>query len=479
MADDLDISGGTSSVSTEDLVRAAEQLGRVAHETRAMAAALRRTEEVSTPGIYNTGQALLDIEHAVGILDEVSGRAGALSGTLVSVGQGYIAAEQVIARAVQGAGGALAELVGALLGPLLATSFMGRLTVLVAGAVKQSGGLDMMLGRIFAESGVPSGSPFARNNNGVFFNPLTIPVYRGMAQTLGHLVVGSNRGLGWYLSPGPLQYLFPPARPFEAGADALVGAGRGLGILNETPVRLVGSEELSSTSAPQSYHDRLIRVPHDDLGQPGPQVMIERYSVPGEPDRFSVYVGGTVSFNPGTTSEPWDMTSNLINASGEESGSAASVSEAMAAAGIDKDSPVQFTGFSQGGGTVARIVASEEYNTQGVVTFGGPTGQVPLPKEILTVLVEHADDPVPALGGDQANTDAVLVRRAVFDSQNADTRWAVPSHHIEYYLKTAQIMDESRSPQLDTTIRNLDSFTAGAKLESSTAYRFERVLEKD
>ena len=124
-------------------------------------------------------------------------------------------------------------------------------------------------------------------------------------------------------------------------------------------------------------------------------------------------------------------------------------------------------------------MASENYNTQGVVTFGGPTGQVDLPDGVPTVLVEHSDDPVPALGGEQDNGHAVLVRRDVFGGENVDKTWAVPSHHIEYYLRTAQLMDESRSPQLDATMRKLDSFTAGATLESSTSYRFERVTGKD
>ena len=168
------------------------------------------------------------------------------------------------------------------------------------------------------------------------------------------------------------------------------------------------------------------------------------------------------------------MTSNMLNAAGGESGSAASVRAAMESAGVDESSPVQFTGYSQGGGTAARLAASGLYNTQGLTTFGGPTGQVPLPDGFPAVLVEHADDPVPALGGEQGNEAAVLVRRDVFGGEIQDKRYGVPSHHIEYYLQTAKLMDESGSPQLDATVAALDSFTAGATLESSTAYRFER-----
>jgi hypothetical protein len=147
----------------------------------------------------------------------------------------------------------------------------------------------------------------------------------------------------------------------------------------------------------------------------------------------------------------------------------------MEAAGIDESSPVQFTGYSQGGGTAAVLAASGLYNTQGLVTFGGPTGQVPLPHDLPAVLVEHSDDPVPAFGGDQANWGSVLVRRDVFGGVELPTKYAVPSHHIEYYLQTARLMDESGSPQLDATMVALDAFTTGATLESSTAYRFERT----
>ena len=480
MSDDLDITGSTSSVATEDLARAAEQLNRLGAETRAIVAALRRSEWPVTPGIYPTGEAQREVEHAVQILDAVAARSEQLGRSLAVVGEVYGAGERAITGGMQFVQSQIAELLGAWYGPRLASSPAGILTSLVACSIKRSGGLDVMLGRIFAKGGVPEGPSFFRDNNPLFLNSTTVPLYRRAVQLLGPFTLGSDRGLvGFFAARGPFRYLFPPPQPYQVGAEGVVKGGRALGLFNETPARLAEAHQLPVTSAPQDYHDRLLRVPHEGLGQPGPQVMIERYSVPGEPDRFSVYVGGTVTFNPGTTQEPWDMTSNVINATEAESGSVASVRQAMAAAGIDSDSPVQFTGYSQGGGTVARLVASEDYNTQGVLTFGGPTGQIRLPEGIPTVLVEHADDPVPALGGEQGNLDAVLVRRDVFEDARPDKTVAAPAHHIEYYLKTAQIMDESSSPQLATTLRDLDSFTAGARLESSTDYRFERVLEKD
>lgn len=99
---------------------------------------------------------------------------------------------------------------------------------------------------------------------------------------------------------------------------------------------------------------------------------------------------------------------------------------------------MQFAGYSQGGGVAARLAASGDYNTQGLVTFAGPTGQVPLPDTFPAVLVEHSDDLVPALGGPQDNAGAVLVRRDVFGGDDLP-EMLVPAHHLEYYLQTARI----------------------------------------
>jgi len=470
--DDLDVVGGTSSVSTEDLAVASAQLGRLSRETRAMCTALGQIPSEPTPGIYNTGQARLDIDHAQRMLDTVSQRAWMLEGIIRVVAQGYIVSERLVEREMRALQSGAAQWLGSQVNllPIIAGP-LGGMVLAVSQSLRATKGLDPVLGRIFAETGIPKASPFARENNHLWNNEGVVAAMRRGTHLWGSFAMGACGVPVGFPVPERKQYLF--------GATALLGAGRGIGLLNETPVRLVETQQLPPSAAPHDYHGRLQRVPHEELGQPGPQVMIERYSVPGEPDRFSVYVGGTVTFNPGTTTEPWDMTSNMVNAAGEESGSAASVRAAMRAAGIDENSPVQFTGFSQGGGTVAAVVASEDYNTRGVVTFGGPTGQVDLPDGVPTVLVEHSDDPVPALGGEQDNGHAVLVRRDVFGGENVDKTWAVPSHHIEYYLRTAQLMDESRSPQLDATMRKLDSFTAGATLESSTSYRFERVTGKD
>jgi hypothetical protein len=471
--DDLDISGGTTAVSTEDLHAAGDQLKQLGGESSAMATVLAQLEAPLTPGSFHGGQARVDIDLAAHNLRAVSQRADLLATFLATAAESYEVNERMVAEGVRYVQSSAAQLVGYLVpGLVMGATLACSLGLAAWAGIQLAGGLGGLVGGSFEKGGVPKASPFVREINHVFNSAVSAGIIRTMVQGLGPFLMGAMR-----VPPGVPQAL--GTTPFEFGARQFVGLGRNLGLFDETPVKLVETRDQPLLGAPGDYVDRLSRVPHGPLGETGPQVVIERYAAPGEPDRFSVYIGGTVTFSPAESSEPWDMTSNVVNATGLESGSVASVRAAMDAAGIGKDNPVQFTGFSQGGGTAARLVASGDFNIHGLLTFGGPTGQVPLPAGVPTVLVEHADDPVPALGGEQPYRDAVLVRRDVFGGTNIDKTWAVPSHHIEYYLKTAQIMDESRSPQLDSTLRKLDSFTAGATLESSTAYRFERVLEKD
>jgi hypothetical protein len=462
----LDVSGATSAVATEDLETAARQLQQLSRETASAAAELAQLEPPSTPGVIYGDQARVDIEIAISQLREIARRAGLLEAVLLTAAQGYEVAERVVGSAVRGVGTTAAQWVGGRVPGWLLTS--GVLVSAAGGlwaGIRAAGGLQGVMGRAF--DGVPKANPVMKEFNHVVNNATTVSLFRSVAQGFGAAALGAAG------APPGAAHVFG-VRTFGAGATGLITAGRSVGLLAETPVTLVRTVERSAGAPPSNYADRLERVPYFEE-EKGEQVMIEKYTVPGEPDRFSVYVGGTVTFSPAATTEPWDMTSNLVNATTAESGSVASVRAAMAAAGIDEGSPVQFTGFSQGGGTAARLAASGLYDTQGLVTFGGPTGQVPIPDGFPSVLIEHADDPVPALGGEQDNGGAVLVRRDVFGGEIGDKRYAVPSHHIEYYLQTANLMDDSGSPQLDATIAELDSFTAGATLESSTEYRFERV----
>ena len=458
MPDELDVSGGGTAVTTEDLEASAAQLQRLAAESAECAAALRRLEVPATAG-FNARQAAVDIEVALNRLDQVSSRSQHLKFLVETAARSYVLAERAVTAGVRIVEGETARWLGGLVPGIVLTS--GVLTALTGGVwagVVAGGGLGGVMELVFKNGGIPKVSPATAQYNRLLANSTAVSAIRAIVQTSGPFIAGIT-GL--------------PVVGLDGTAKSIIIPARTVGMGEETGVKLVETRPVPASRPPVDYVDRLTRVPHFE-GEVGPQVVIEKYTIPGQDDRFEVYVGGTVTFSPVATTEPWDMTSNMMNAAGDQGGSVASVRAAMAAAGIDESSPVQFTGYSQGGGTAARLAASGMYNTQGLVTFGGPTGQIPLPDTFPIVLVEHSDDLVPALGGEQDNAAAVLVRRDVFGGENLPQQ-AVPAHHLEYYLQTARLMDSSRSPQLDTTLASLDSFTDGATLESSTAYRFERV----
>ena len=458
MPDELDVSGGGTAVTTEDLEASAAQLQRLAAESAECAAVLRRLDVPPSVG-FNARQAAVDIGVGLTRLDQVSSRSQHLRFLVETAAQCYVLAERAVAAGVRSVEDQTARWLGGLVPGIVLTS--GVLTAMTGGVwagVVAGGGLRGVMELVFKNGGIPKASPATSQYSRLLANSTTVSAIRSLVQTSGPFVAGITGS---------------PAAGLEGTAKSIIIPARTVGMGEETAVKLVESRPVPATRPPADYVHRLSRVPHFD-GETGPQVVIEKYTIPGEGARFEVYVGGTVTFSPVATTEPWDMTSNMMNAAGDQGGSVASVREAMAAAGIDESSPVQFTGYSQGGGTAARLAASGFYNTQGLVTFGGPTGQIPLPNTFPIVLVEHSDDLVPALGGEQDNAAAVLVRRDVFGGENLP-QLAVPAHHIEYYLQTARIMDSSGSPQLETTLARLDSFTEGATLESSTAYRFERV----
>ena len=477
MSDDLTISGaGSAAVATDELYANAQQLRGLARE-----AATLRMHLASIDGLISmsalkaagapaaAARAERDIDQARIVLAEIEVQARVLDFSLNTVADGYGFVELFVSNLVGQFSGELGGVLGRLL-PVLATSAgAGGLLIGAAAGLNaaRAGATDGSQGTRRSGGGGSSTS-WARENNGLVTNPLTASLVRTAAQSMGDLTLGAA-GL-----PSQVAGLVPSGAAFALAARSVMGGGSMFGVLAETSVRQVSSQPQEATRAPQGFAERLDRVPDtDETG--GAQVVVERYAVPGEPDRFEVYVAGTVTFSTVADSEPWDMTSNLANAAGEDGGSYASVVQAMDAAGVEPDSPVQFTGYSQGGGTAARLAASGDYNTQGLATFGGPTGQIPIPESVPAVLVEHTDDIVPALGGQQANHAALYVRRDVFGGEDIPTQYAVPAHHYEYYQETAQLMDQAKSDQVTEAAARLDGFTDGARLVSSTAYRYERT----
>lgn len=457
MADDLWVSGGgTTAVSTDELYATAQALGRLATSAAELQARVRVVDRgismdwlAAARAPRAAAQAELEIDQAVMVLIEIEVQARLLAWSLNTAADGYGWVESFlggVGESLLGAGAALAGSIG----PSLA--------------------LSNPVASLGAVTGVGMLAPFA-------FGPdqNSLVTNAGAASAVRSVTMASDEAL-----LGAAGVSVPLATALGAlgltsglSAGAAMRGGSLVGAFTETPVAVAATRTSGGGAPPAGYVERLARIPEaESMGDP--QVRIEKYEMPDGVERFEVYVAGTVTFDPIPTTEPWDMTSNMAGARGEGSGSYESVRQAMALAGVTAESPVQFTGYSQGGGVVARLAASGEYTTVGLLSFGGPTGQIPIPDTVNAVIVEHRDDIVPALGGTQLNRDALIVERDVFEGREIPADYAVPAHHREYYVETAGLMDAARSDQVTRAIGQLDAFAAGATRATTYTYTFER-----
>ena len=253
-------------------------------------------------------------------------------------------------------------------------------------------------------------------------------------------------------------------------AGTLLGVGNKFGVLAETPVTARMVRTTGSKAPPTSFEERTKRIPQGDA-----QVRIDRYSDPGKPDRFEIYLGGTKDMSLLAAEDAWDMTSNVNAMALGDAGSYRAVEQAMQQAGVDSASPVQFTGYSQGGLVAALLASSGDYNTQGVFTVGGPVGQIAVPGDIPYLAIEHAEDIVPASGGLWKSNDAVVVRRAIFEGETLPNDVYFPAHELGRYSETAALVDKSDDGKSGRVLASLNDFVAGTSAVQTTLYRAERV----
>ena len=148
----------------------------------------------------------------------------------------------------------------------------------------------------------------------------------------------------------------------------------------------------------------------------------------------------------------------------------------MREAGITSESPVTFNGHSQGAATAARLAESGEYNTTGVFTVGGNIGQIDIPDDVPTIIVEHTDDLVVAAGGLQDNRHALTVERLAFGGRPLPEGVPVPAHQLSEYSETARLMDHSDSVEIHSAAERMAVFGRGATTSTVTSYHYERVL---
>jgi len=251
-------------------------------------------------------------------------------------------------------------------------------------------------------------------------------------------------------------------------AAVLVGAAGITGLARESSVKVAVSSTTPESQPATGIRDRAERIPAEPE-----QIRIDRYSTPGSPDRFEVYIAGTAELSTSSSDEPWDMTSNLTAMAGGSAGSYRAVEEAMRLAGVEPGSTVTLTGYSQGGLIAAQLAASGDYAVDGLVTFGAPAGQVAVPHSIPYLAIEHTNDLVPALGGTFASSEPVVIRRQLFDGPPPPSEYVLPAHRLSNYLDTAGLVDVSDDPRIEAALRRLGH--APTTATTSTVYLATRV----
>lgn len=471
MSDDLAIGRpGATSVVTTKLEEAADRLEGLRGELGRYRRELAALDRVVTTGALLQADAPLSamdaewsIDGAASALARSAGTSERLAGALNRAAGRYEFAEGFAARAWQ----ALAAVIGYDLGFLLPVFALAALSGLAT-----PGGALALEFAVMPEARrreiVAGLSRWADSHRALLSDPRVVELVRLST------VSTDDFGDGAMHLPFALSHLLGDeglgVLGLDTSAAVVAGVASGFGALKETPVTVRAVRTEAGGSPAAGFQDRARRIPTG-----GSQVRIDRISVPGQEDRFEVYLAGTSDFSLTPGDDAWDMTSNVTAVAGGSAGSYRAAQEAMHLAGITPDSPVVFTGYSQGALVAARLAASGDYDAAGLYTLGGPAGQVPVPVTIPYVALEHTEDLVPATGGTFASSQPVLVRRSLFDGHPPHSVLVFPAHELARYRQTAALVDASDNRRILGVLRELNGPSLAGATVTSTLYSARRV----
>ncbi|MFV0374803.1 hypothetical protein, partial [Microbacterium sp.] len=182
-------------------------------------------------------------------------------------------------------------------------------------------------------------------------------------------------------------------------------------------------------TAPTAVGDLMDRMPGDEDSR----IRIEKHTMPDGETAFVVYITGTQWWGlPGA--EPHDILSNLELYFGSHAASYAAIVAALEDAGVTPDDALHVVGHSQGAMGASRLALEGDYNVETLVTAGNPV-QVDVPDDVLTVAMQHSDDPVAALAdggfGHVVGQEGSFIARRDTGSLNP-----FGSHMVDAYRET-------------------------------------------
>lgn len=189
-----------------------------------------------------------------------------------------------------------------------------------------------------------------------------------------------------------------------------------------------------------------------------PVVRIEQYRY-GEHNRFIVYIPGTQNLSLKTTSNPFDMRSNLLLLAGGRSAASRATELAMRRVGVGAQDEVMLVGHSQGGLIaldLARRSASGlvPFRVEHVVTFGTPAGLNTANTLPNVVSFENRADLVPKLEfrENQAEKNWLTLEDTVLDNP-------IDAHRMESYEQI--LVEKLASGENKGKLEELGGFASG------------------
>jgi Lipase (class 3) len=261
-----------------------------------------------------------------------------------------------------------------------------------------------------------------------------------------------------------------PTTDYESSVSGLQSLAGVLGLLrdsggfevNEVP----DSESWRSPNSVQGVFDA-----QSELG--GQEGVVQISTVRGADGvtRYIVQIPGTQDWSPVRGGNVVDLTSNVQLMTQRPAEVERQVIAAMEQAGIPADAPVMLAGHSQGGITAATLSANgyvqNRFTVTSVVTGGSPIGNVDIPDDVSVLSIEHEQDPVPMLDGND-NPDRpnwVTVRRELSAAEGTPDGARAPSvaeaHGTPHYSDTGAIVDRSNDSSISSWRQRNAAFFEG------------------
>lgn len=323
------------------------------------------------------------------------------------------------------------------------------------------------------------------------------------ARTLTGLLLTAGRGLGLFGGRDAAQQT---AGQRAGGGSS--GAGPAAGRVGGSGPSPVGTRmatrrpdvEVTRTTgrtphasrAPDSLSELYRRELGRHRGHANGQVRIEGIRGADGRRRWIVYIPATTDWSPHPSGNTTDTTTNLEAASGADSAMHEVVRTAIADAGIPAGEEVMLVGYSQGGIVATSLAADPDppADVAAVVTVGSPVGGIDVPSDVDVLSVEHAEDIVPSLDGEQNPDEAhwTTVRSSIEDGDLAsrpsfagadDAEIAAElsrpayAHSGDHYLDTISALEADGQPDIARYRERTGGFFDG-EVEISADYEGTR-----